>query len=335
MLRGRTNEQEMTLSLHIAFDTNEGYAGLSGMNDRNIALLEQELNVEILLHGGEIVIQGEEDRVRLAEKSIRCLQELLHRGEVPDPAKIRYLTALCREGREDQLFEMLDDVVALNYRSRPIRCRTLGQMAYVRSVRKNALTLAIGPAGTGKTYLAMAMAAAKLKNREIERIILTRPAVEAGEKLGYLPGDMVQKVDPFLRPLYDALFDIMGPDASTRLTERGVLEIAPLAFMRGRTLSNAFIILDEAQNTTSEQMKMFLTRIGENSRCIVTGDPTQIDLPRGRVSGLKEAVAVLQGISDIGIVELTSDDVVRHDLVRRIVDAYEQYDQSSSGGDSE
>ena len=320
--------------MHISFETNEGYAGLSGLNDRNIALLEQELDVEILLHGGEVVIQGEEKQVHLAEKCIRCLQELLRRGEVPDPAKIRYLTALCREGREEALFEMLDDVVALNYRSKPIRCRTLGQMAYVRSMRRNELTLAIGPAGTGKTYLAMAMAAAKLKNREVERIILTRPAVEAGEKLGYLPGDLVQKVDPYLRPLYDALFDIMGPDASARLTERGVLEIAPLAFMRGRTLSNAFIILDEAQNTTSEQMKMFLTRLGENSRCIVTGDPTQIDLPKGRVSGLKEAVEVLEGISGVGIIQLNSTDVVRHELVRRIVDAYEQYAQTRAGGDN-
>ncbi len=304
--------------------------GLVGMNDRNLAVVEQELNVSALLHGNEIRLTGGEEDCALAEKCIRCMMDLLHRGEALDPPRVRYLISLVREGREENLFEIFSDVVALNYRGRPVKCRTLGQMEYIRSVRKNMLTLAVGPAGTGKTYLAVAMAANALKNREVERIILTRPAVEAGEKLGYLPGDMVQKVDPFLRPLYDALFDMMGPDASQRLTERGVLEIAPLAFMRGRTLGSAFIILDEAQNTTPEQMKMFLTRLGESSRCIVTGDPTQIDLPRGRSSGLIEAVGILEDVPGIGICRLTGRDVVRHELVQRIVEAYARHERQNT-----
>ncbi len=292
------------------------------MNDRNLAVIEQELNVSVIILGNEIQIQGSDENRALAEKCLRSMMDLLHRGEALDPPRVRYLISLVKDGNEDRISEIFADVIALNYRGRPVKCRTLGQMEYIRSVRKNQLTLAVGPAGTGKTYLAVAMAAGALKNREVERIILTRPAVEAGEKLGYLPGDMVQKVDPFLRPLYDALFDMMGPDASQRLTERGVLEIAPLAFMRGRTLGNAFIILDEAQNTTPEQMKMFLTRLGEGSRCIVTGDPTQIDLPRGRSSGLIEAVQILENVPGIGICRLTGRDVVRHELVQRIVEAY-------------
>ena len=307
-------------------DNARDLTGLIGMNDRNLAVIEQELNVSVLIHGDEIRVHGDEDSCALAEKCIRSMMELLRRGEAPDPSRVRYLISLVREGKEDRIFEMFEDTVALNYRGRPVKCRTLGQMEYIRSVRKNPLTLAVGPAGTGKTFLAVAMAANALKNREVERIILTRPAVEAGEKLGYLPGDMVQKVDPFLRPLYDALFEMMGPDASQRLTERGVLEIAPLAFMRGRTLGSAFIILDEAQNTTPEQMKMFLTRLGEHSRCIVTGDPTQVDLPKGRVSGLIEAVRILEDVPGIGICRLSGRDVVRHELVQRIVEAYARYE---------
>ncbi len=313
--------------MHLKQENTGDLTGIIGINDRNLAVIEQELNVSVMIHGNEIRIVGEEDDRILAEKCINCMMDLLRRGEAPDPPRVRYLISLVREGSEDRIFELFDEVVALNYRGRPVKCRTLGQMEYIRSVRKNPLTLSVGPAGTGKTYLAVAMAAGALKNREVERIILTRPAVEAGEKLGYLPGDMVQKVDPFLRPLYDALFDMMGPDASQRLTERGVLEIAPLAFMRGRTLSGAFIILDEAQNTTPEQMKMFLTRLGESSRCIVTGDPTQIDLPRGRTSGLIEAVRILEGIPGIGICRLTGRDVVRHELVQRIVEAYARYER--------
>ena len=304
--------------------------GLIGINDRNLAVIEQELNVSVIILGDEIRIQGSDEDRALCEKCIRCMMDLQRRGEALDPPRVRYIISLAREGAEDKALELFEDVIVLNYRGRPVKCRTLGQMEYIRSIRKNQLTLAVGPAGTGKTYLAVAMAAGALKNREAERIILTRPAVEAGEKLGYLPGDMVQKVDPYLRPLYDALFDMMGPDASQRLTERGVLEVAPLAFMRGRTLANAFIILDEAQNTTPEQMKMFLTRLGEGSRCIVTGDPTQIDLPRGRSSGLTEAVQILEGIPGIGVCRLTGRDVVRNELVQRIVEAYAEREKSET-----
>ena len=222
--------------------------------------------------------------------------------------------------------EILGDVVAITHRGRRIQCKTLGQKEYVAAVRRDELTLALGPAGTGKTYLAMAMAVVAMRNKEVERIVLTRPAVEAGEKLGFLPGDMTQKVDPYLRPLYDALYEIMGTESYQRMMERGTLEIAPLAFMRGRTLSDAFIILDEAQNTTAEQMKMFLTRLGAGSRCIVTGDLSQVDLPKGKQSGLAQAVEVLRDVPGVSIVELTSKDVVRHELVQKIVRAYEAYE---------
>ena len=303
----------------------ELYASLFGMNDRNLAVLEQELSVAVSLRGHELVIHGEEEAVALTEEVIRRLLALIKRGDMLEPARIRYLISLVKSGHTDDIGEILEDVVAITHRGRKIRCKTLGQRAYIASIRKHELTLAIGPAGTGKTYLAMAMAVAALKNREVERIVLTRPAVEAGERLGFLPGDMTQKVDPYLRPLYDALYEMMGTDSYQRLVERGALEIAPLAFMRGRTLNDAFIILDEAQNTTTEKMKMFLTRLGENSRCVVTGDLTQVDLPRGRTSGLTEAAEVLQDVKDVGIIHLGSEDVVRHDLVQKIVRAYDEH----------
>ncbi len=252
---------------------------------------------------------------------------MMHHGEAVDLSRIRYAVALAREGRLDEMEEMLADVVAITHRGRRIQCKTLGQKEYVNAVRSGELTLAVGPAGTGKTYLAMAMAVVALKNKEVERIVLTRPAVEAGERLGFLPGDMTQKVDPYLRPLYDALYEIMGVESYQRLLERGTLEVAPLAFMRGRTLSDAFIILDEAQNTTPEQMKMFLTRLGAGARCIVTGDLSQVDLPKGKKSGLAEAVEVLRGVEGIHIVELTARDVVRHELVQKIVRAYEAFEE--------
>ena len=240
--------------------------------------------------------------------------------------------ALAREGRLEEISEILGDVVAITHRGKRIQCKTLGQKEYVAAVRKNELTLAIGPAGTGKTYLAMALAVVAMRNKEVERIVLTRPAVEAGEKLGFLPGDMTQKVDPYLRPLYDALYEMMGVESYQRMVERGTLEIAPLAFMRGRTLNDAFIILDEAQNTTTEQMKMFLTRLGAGSRCIVTGDISQIDLPRGKKSGLTEAMEVLKDIPGISIVNLTNKDVVRHELVQKIVRAYEAWEAKEGDG---
>ena len=316
--------------MQLKIETIEDYAPLVGMNDRNIAVLEQALSVSITLIGNSMTLQGEEKDVNTAAQCIRKLSLLTAKGEKIDPPLIRHMVLLAGEGRIDELDEILSSSVTFNYRGKTIRCKTMGQIRYVQSVRENELTIVSGPAGTGKTYLAMALAADALKKHDTERIILTRPAVEAGEKLGFLPGDMSQKVDPYLRPLFDALYEILGPDSVQRLTDRGVLEIAPLAFMRGRTLSNAFIILDEAQNTTEEQMKMFLTRIGENSRCIVTGDITQIDLPRGRNSGMKEAVRILKGIESVGIISLDSQDVVRSDLVSRIVEAYERDAQRQS-----
>ena len=290
----------------------DAYQKLFGMNDRNMAGLEQELSVVSALRGQELQFRGDAENVAAAETAVARLITLLQHGETVDPMRIRYVVSLVREGKSDLLDQLSgSDVIALTHRGRPIRSKTLGQRAYVEAVRKHELTLAVGPAGTGKTYLAMAMAVVALKAKEVERIVLTRPAVEAGEKLGFLPGDMTQKVDPYLR-----------------LAERGTVEVAPLAFMRGRTLSDAFIILDEAQNATSEQMKMFLTRLGANSRCIVTGDVSQTDLPKDKKSGLVEAVNVLRNVEGVAIVELTARDVVRHELVQRIVQAYEKYEKN-------
>ena len=299
------------------------------MNDRNMAVLEQELSVVSALRGQELQFRGDAENVAAAETAVARLITLLQHGETVDPMRIRYVVSLVREGKSDLLDQLSgSDVIAITHRGRPIRSKTLGQRAYVEAVRKHELTLAVGPAGTGKTYLAMAMAVVALKAKVVERIVLTRPAVEAGEKLGFLPGDMTQKVDPYLRPLYDALHELMGADSYLRLAERGTVEVAPLAFMRGRTLSDAFIILDEAQNATSEQMKMFLTRLGANSRCIVTGDVSQTDLPKDKKSGLVEAVNVLRNVEGVAIVELTARDVVRHELVQRIVQAYEKYEKN-------
>ena len=310
----------------LSLENMETYMTLFGMNDRNMAVLEQELNVSVTLRQQELKIDGAAADKALAEQVIAKMIDMLHHGELIDVSRIRYAVALAREGRLDEIEEILGDVVAITHRGRRIQCKTLGQREYVAAMREGELTLAVGPAGTGKTYLAMAMAVVALKNKEVERIVLTRPAVEAGERLGFLPGDMTQKVDPYLRPLYDALYEIMGVESYQRLVERGTLEVAPLAFMRGRTLSDAFIILDEAQNTTPEQMKMFLTRLGAGSRCVVTGDVSQIDLQKGKKSGLVEAMDVLRGVEGIHIVELTAKDVVRHELVQKIVRAYEAYE---------
>ena len=294
--------------------------------DGSIHEIEQMLRVRIELTENGVSIEGE--RREDVERTEQILKNLVHFSRNHwkiDAPFLRYLIGLAERDELDRFFEAGNEIVLTNHKGKPIRCRTLGQLEYVSEIRSHELTFGTGPAGTGKTYLAMALAVGALKNRSAERIVLTRPAVEAGEKLGFLPGDFAQKVDPYLRPLYDAMIDMLGPEACQRMQERGIIEVAPLAYMRGRTLSNAFIILDEAQNTTREQMKMFLTRIGAGSRVVVNGDPTQIDLPRGKTSGLVEATAVLEGIEGISIVRLTDLDVVRHTLVQRIVQAYDKY----------
>lgn len=313
-----------TRKIPLTLDSMDAYMALFGLNDQNVALVEQECGVTVSLRGSELFLTGEAEDAGLAESVILKLLEMIRRGDLVDRTRIRYAIALAREGDVDRIDEILRSVVAITHRGKQIRCKTLGQQEYVQAIRDHDLTFAVGPAGTGKTYLAMALAVVALKNKEIERIVLTRPAVEAGEKLGFLPGDLTQKVDPYLRPLYDALFDLMGFEKSQRLMERQSIEVAPLAYMRGRTLNNAFVILDEAQNTTPEQMKMFLTRIGFGSKAVITGDVTQIDLPKGVPSGLKHAIRILDGVRGIEITRFTSKDVVRHPLVARIVDAYEE-----------
>lgn len=321
----RTSFLTETRKIPLTLDSMDAYMALFGLNDQNVALVEQECGVAVSLRGSELFLAGEAEDAGLAESVILKLLEMIRRGDLVDRTRIRYAIALAREGDVDRIDEILRSVVAITHRGKQIRCKTLGQQEYVQAIRDHDLTFAVGPAGTGKTYLAMALAVVALKNKEIERIVLTRPAVEAGEKLGFLPGDLTQKVDPYLRPLYDALYDFMGVDSYQKLLERGVVEVAPLAYMRGRTLSDSFIILDEAQNTTSEQMKMFLTRLGFHSKVVVTGDITQTDLPYGKKSGLAEAIEILKDIPEIGMVHLTHKDVVRHELVQTIVKAYDAY----------
>jgi len=318
----RTSFLTETRKIPLTLDSMDAYMSLFGLNDQNVALVEQECGVAVSLRGSELFLTGEAEDAGLAESVILKLLEMIRRGDLVDRTRIRYAIALAREGDVDRIDEILRSVVAITHRGKQIRCKTLGQQEYVQAIRDHDLTFAVGPAGTGKTYLAMALAVVALKNKEIERIVLTRPAVEAGEKLGFLPGDLTQKVDPYLRPLYDALYDFMGVDSYQKLLERGVVEVAPLAYMRGRTLSDSFIILDEAQNTTSEQMKMFLTRLGFHSKVVVTGDITQTDLPYGKKSGLAEAIEILKDIPEIGMVHLTHKD---HELVQTIVKAYDAY----------
>ncbi|MEA5002398.1 MAG: PhoH family protein, partial [Christensenella sp.] len=275
-------------------------------------------------HG--ICISGEPKAAKEAADIIEVLKKMYNKNETIGESTIGYAMELVNEGHQEMVNEMMSDVVAITSRGKQIKCKSYGQKEYIKAIKDNTVVVCVGPAGTGKTYLAMAMAVVALKNKQISRIILTRPAVEAGEKLGFLPGDMQNKVDPYLRPLYDALYDFMGAEAYARLAEKGTIEVAPLAYMRGRTLSDAFIILDEAQNCTMEQMKMFLTRFGENSKVVVTGDITQIDLPKERSSGLKKVTGILKNIDHIGIVNLTNKDVVRHPLVKNIVKAFEKYE---------
>lgn len=321
------NEQFETIRRTVRADTLEQLSQLFGALDENINAVCARTGATVKSMGTEITVGGAPEQVDLAATVIEKLIAMLRRGERIDRSRINYAVELAKEGNADMIDAIMQDVIAITARGRQVRCKTLGQRNYVKAAKENTVTFAVGPAGTGKTYLAMAMAVVAFKNKEVERIILTRPAVEAGEKLGFLPGDLQNKVDPYLRPLYDALYELMGVENFQKYLERGVIEVAPLAYMRGRTLNDSYIILDEAQNTTCEQMKMFLTRFGENSRVIVTGDLTQIDLPAGRKSGLKEAVEVLRDVPGIAVCELTHRDVVRHSLVQAIVKAYEKYEK--------
>ncbi len=298
-------------------------AKILGAFDENLNFLARELDVVAYVDGVKIRLEGEETAVRLAGKVVKELVKLAAENEEIDKGRMAYCIELAKEGKPEEISSLTGGVVAITARGKQIKCKTVGQKAYVDAIKKDTVVFGIGPAGTGKTYLAVCMAVSAFKSRQVEKIILTRPAVEAGEKLGFLPGDLHEKVDPYLRPLYDALQELLGLETYAKLMERGVIEVAPLAYMRGRTLSNAFIILDEAQNTTKEQMKMFLTRMGEGSRVVVTGDVTQIDLD-GKDSGLVHATKVLEGVEGISVCRLTAKDVVRHPLVMRIIRAYEK-----------
>lgn len=305
----------------------EEAAALFGSFDENIRLIERELSVSVIMRDEDLKITGEAEDVLIATKTVQGLMSLIARGEQLNEQNIRYMISLARSGQEDKVSDMAKDVVCVTASGKPIKAKTVGQARYIKDIQTHTITLGVGPAGTGKTYLAVAAAVAAFKNREVNRIILTRPAVEAGERLGFLPGDLQSKVDPYLRPLYDALFEMLGSETYEKYVERGSIEVAPLAYMRGRTLDDSFIILDEAQNTSREQMKMFLTRLGFGSKIVITGDITQIDLPKDQVSGLKEAMRVLNGVEDISIRKLSGADVVRHALVQRIIQAYEEDDK--------
>lgn len=303
----------------------EQIVNLFGNFDENIKRIEKRYKVAITSHGSQIKIKGEVDNVVLASRTIEGLITMINKGEQITDQNIDYVASLVDDGEDGKIADITDvNCICITSKGKPIKPKTIGQKQYVEAIRKNTITIAVGPAGTGKTYLAVAEAVNAFRAKQVNRIILTRPAVEAGEKLGFLPGDLQQKIDPYLRPLYDALFDMLGAENFQKCQERGDIEVAPLAYMRGRTLDDSFIILDEAQNTTSEQMKMFLTRLGFNSKAVVTGDITQIDLPDGKKSGLKDAVRILKNIDDIAISRLTGKDVVRHRLVQEIIKAYER-----------
>ena len=316
----------------ISIERLEQAVNIFGSFDSNIRLLEQEFHVTVVNRDGEIRVEGEPEETLLATKAIQALLTLSSRGEPIGEQNVRYIIGLVRSGKEAQITELAGDVLCISAKGRPIKPKTIGQKEYIKSVLTNTVTIGVGPAGTGKTYLAVAAAVQAFRDKQVNRIILTRPAVEAGERLGFLPGDLQSKVDPYLRPLYDALFDMLGAETYQKYLERGNIEVAPLAYMRGRTLDDSFIILDEAQNTSREQMKMFLTRMGFNSKVVITGDVTQIDLPADKTSGLKEAIRVLKNVEGIGICELTDQDVVRHVMVQRIIKAYDDYYNNNSRG---
>ncbi len=305
---------------------------LLGTFDENLNIVTRELGVQASVDGVLLKLSGDEDNVTLAARVLEGILKLIRAGETVDKSRIVYCIELAREGNLEGIEQVMSGVVAITSRGKQIKCKTVGQKKYVDAIKKNTVVFGVGPAGTGKTYLAVCLAVSAFKGKQVEKIILTRPAVEAGEKLGFLPGDLQTKVDPYLRPLYDALQEMFGMETYLKLMEKGSIEIAPLAYMRGRTLSNAFIILDEAQNTTCEQMKMFLTRMGDGSKMVITGDVTQIDLPEGKKSGLKQAVSILKNIEGIETVTLTAKDVVRHPLVMQIVRAYEKESQRHENG---
>ncbi len=311
----------------LSVDRMEHAVSLFGSFDENIRRIEQEFSVKVVSRGSDLKISGEAEDVAKAVRAVNGLLTLINKGEALSEQNVRYVLSLVNDGAEDKLSGLVGDCICITAKGKPVKPKTLGQKKYVEAIRQNTITLGAGPAGTGKTYLAVAMAVTAFRAKEVNRIILTRPAVEAGEKLGFLPGDLQQKVDPYLRPLYDALFDMLGAEAFARYQERGSIEVAPLAYMRGRTLDDSFIILDEAQNTTKEQMKMFLTRLGFNSKMVVTGDVTQIDLPDGKKSGLLQAMKILKNIPDISICRFSEKDVVRHKLVQDIIKAYEKNEE--------
>lgn len=310
----------------ITFDAVEQAVSLFGSFDENIRLIEDEFGVSVISRGSDLKICGSEEQVSLAVRALNSLLVLIRKGEPLTSQNVRYAISLVNEGNEDKLSSMSSDTICITSKGRPVKPKTLGQKKYCTAIEENTITFGIGPAGTGKTYLAVAKAVTAFRAKEVNKIILTRPAVEAGESLGFLPGDLQSKVDPYLRPLYDALFDMLGAENFQKCQERGSIEVAPLAYMRGRTLDDSFIILDEAQNTTPEQMKMFLTRLGFNSKMVVTGDITQIDLPSGKKSGLKKVMRILKNVDDIAMCRFTQKDVVRHKLVQDIIKAYEKFE---------
>lgn len=311
----------------IEFEAIDQAVNLFGSFDENVKLIEREYSVSIISRATDLKVVGDAENVSAAVRVLHSLLVLIGKGESLSDQNVRYVISLVNEGNEDKLNSMTSDTICITAKGRPLKPKTLGQKKYCESIDKNIITFGIGPAGTGKTYLAVAMAVTAFRAKEVTRIILTRPAVEAGEKLGFLPGDLQSKVDPYLRPLYDALFDMLGAENFQRYQERGAIEVAPLAYMRGRTLDDSFIILDEAQNTTPEQMKMFLTRLGFRSKMVITGDITQIDLPDGKKSGLKKVMHILKDVDDIEICRFNQKDVVRHKLVQDIVNAYEKYEK--------
>lgn len=311
----------------VSIDRMENAVALFGSFDENIRTVEKEFGVSVLNRGSDLKVSGDIEAVSAAVRAIGGLLTLINKGEPLNSQNVGYVISLVKDGSEDRLSEITGDCICITTKGKPVKPKTLGQKKYIDAIKNNTVIFGIGPAGTGKTYLAVAMAVNAFRAKEVNRIILTRPAVEAGEKLGFLPGDLQQKVDPYLRPLYDALFDMLGAESFQRYQEKGCIEVAPLAYMRGRTLDESFIILDEAQNTTPEQMKMFLTRLGFNSKIVVTGDVTQIDLPDGKRSGLVEAVKILKNVDDIQAVRFNEKDVVRHKLVMDIIKAYEKNEE--------